>query len=237
MTDKLMPPDHDQSGLPAGFGGESDGLGMPGASGFGTPGPGSASTGSKFSGQVILAAAVLALAGGAIYGMRFYGLNAAFGGEDIKIDYTAEAGLEATKRFDKVMTELDASMTAVQVVDNSTIASDPFTRPKAEEPSAMVYEEPDSMDDLDRLARLAAERRAQEMAERNAMIQSELARLHVQSIVGGRVPAARISGQPVRVGQSIGVFTIVDIAGQTVTVEADGMRFELGIGVEPKQID
>ena len=135
------------------------------------------------------------------------------------------------------MTELDASMTAVQVADNAAIASDPFTRPKAEDPASAVFDEPDSMDDLDRLARLAAERRAQELAERNALIQSELARLHVQSIVGGRVPAARISGQPVRVGQTVGAFTIVEIAGQTVIVEADGLRFQLGIGVEPKQID
>ena len=84
MTDKLMPTEHDNAGFPAGFGTDAADLAGPGPAGLAPP-----ASSSRLSGQVVLAAAVLALAGGAIYGMRFYGLNAAFGGEDIKIDYSA----------------------------------------------------------------------------------------------------------------------------------------------------
>lgn len=239
MTDNLMPTDEPTGGMPASMTGEDDSLGMPGlGSPLGAPIPGATGgeSKSKVSGQIILAAGVLLLAGGAIYGMRFVGLNAAFGGENIKIDYDAENSLESAKRFDSVMAELEASMSAVQIAEGN-LAAEPFNRPAEEAPEPGVFEEPDSVDDLDRLARLAAERRMQEMSERAQLVQGELMRLNVQGVIGGRVPAARINGQPVRVGNTIGVFEVVEIAGQSVFVEADGQRYELRIGLEPRIVE
>lgn len=235
MNDKLMPTDQGGgSGLPGGLMDGPDGLGPLGSQ---TPASfTSGSSGSKVSGQVLLAAGVLAIAGGAIYGMRFVGLNAAFGGESIKIDYTGDKSIESAKRFDRVMSELDASMTAVQVLDTRTLSSAPFTRPAEDEPE-VANNEPSSLDDLSRLARLAAEQQRKEAEARAQALAGELARLNVQGIVGGRVPAARINGQPVRVGQQLGSFTVTDIAGQSVFVEADGVRYELGIGAEPRRLD
>ncbi|MFK7884433.1 MAG: hypothetical protein AB8F26_09670 [Phycisphaerales bacterium] len=238
MTDNLMPTDSTSGGLPNAMNAEDDSLGLPGVgSPLGTSVAGSTGeSAKKVSGQVVLAGAVLLLAAGAIYGMRFVGLNAAFGGENIKIDYTAEQGLESAKRFESVMAELEASMSAVQLAEGQ-LAAEPFSRPVEDAPEPGVYEEPNSMDDLDRLARLAAERRMQEMSERAQLVQGELMRLNVQGVIGGRVPAARINGQPVRVGNMLGVFEVVDISGQSVFVEADGQRYELRIGLEPRVVE
>jgi len=233
MSDSLMPT-NDEGGLPANLTGESDALGMPGIPAAPIAAPQSK---SKVSGQVVLAGVVFALAGSAIYGMRFMGVNAAFGGESIKIDYTAEKGLESAKRFERVMAELDASMSAVQVADGGSLGAASFLRPVEDEPDTGAYSEPTGIDDLDRLARLAAERRQLELEERTQLIQGELGRLNVQGIIGGRVPAARINGQPVRVGQSLGVFEVVEISGKGVIVEADGARFELRIGLPPRAVE
>ena len=86
MTDKLMPTEGDR--LPSGLPGFDNTTGIPSlAVGPGWTGLSSHSE-SKISGQVALAGLVLIMAAGAIYGMRFVGLNAGFGGEDVKIDYT-----------------------------------------------------------------------------------------------------------------------------------------------------
>lgn len=228
MTDNLMPTDN-EGGLPANLTGESDDLGMPGIPAV-TPVAAPASK-SKVSGQVVLAGAVLLLAGGAIYGMRFMGLNAAFGGEEIKVDYTAEKSEETARRFERVMAELDASMSAVQVAEAGSLGSSSFNRPVEDEPDPGAYQAPTDLNDLDRLARIAEERRLRAAEERMELIQGELSRLNVQGIIGGRIPAARINGQPVRVGQELGVFEVVEISGKGVIVQADGDRYELRIGM------
>ncbi|MEM9372214.1 MAG: hypothetical protein AAGA55_01095 [Planctomycetota bacterium] len=230
MTGNLMPTEN-EGGLPANLTGESDDLGMPGIPAAPAAAPQSK---SKVSGQVVLAGVVLLLAGGAIYGMRFMGLNAAFGGDDIKVDYTAEKGEETARRFERVMAELDASMSAVQVAEGGSLGSASFNRPVEEEPDAGAYQEPADLNDLDRLARLAEERRLQAARDRMELIQGELSRLNVQGIIGGRVPAARINGQPVRVGQQLGVFEVVEISGKGVIVRADGIDYELRIGLPPR---
>jgi hypothetical protein len=233
MSDKLMPTMHD-GGLPANLTGESDDMGIPGIPSAPIVAPQSK---SKVSGQVVLAGAVLLLAGGAIYGMRFVGLNAAFGGDDIKVDYTAEKGLESAKRFERVMAELDASMSAVQIAEGGLLGSSSFSRPVEEVAEPGVYNEPTDLDDLDRLARMAAERRQREIEERMQLIQGELSRLNVQGIIGGRIPAARINGQPVSVGQQLGVFEVVEITGKGVIVQADGDQYELRIGMPPRAVE
>lgn len=243
MTDKLMPTDHDGDRLPSGFAGESDaGLGLAGLGGLTGAGPtgrfAPAPEKSRVSGQIILAAVVLVLAGGAIYGMRFVGLNAGFGDEGVKIDYTSQTGTpEAARRFDRVMTELDSSLGAVQIANTDEIPQTPFSRPETAESGPIVFEEPNDMDDLDRLARMAAEQQRLEQEERMALIQGELARMEVQSIIGGRVPAARVSGQTITIGQTIGIFRVLDIAGGSVFIESDGHKYELRIGLPPRHVE
>lgn len=234
MTDKLMPSSGDR--LPAGLGGLDDPTGIPGLGPASTPTLGVKSE-SKVSGQVILAGLVLIAAGGAIYGMRFVGLNAGFGKDDVKIDYTSQASTpETTRRFGRVMTELDASMAAVQFARSHELPSAPFTRPSTGEPvQEFVFSEPTSMDDLERLARMAEEQRLRQLEERSAALRGELSRLQVQSVMaGGRMPVARVNGQPVTIGKFLGSFEVVDIAGQSVFISADGITWEIPIGLPPK---
>lgn len=235
MTDKLIPSEGDQ--LARGFADSDDPTGIPSLNL--QENPGAAPRGdSKFSVQIVIAGLVLVAAAGAIYGMRSIGLNAGFGQSEVKIDYTSQDGApELARRYGRVMTELDASMSAVQLADSSTLPPAPFTRPGAETEDAPVFEQPSTKDDLERLARLAEERRRQQMEERASLLKNELSRLHVQSIIGGRVPAARINGLPVSVGRTIGPFEVIEISGQSVFVAADEMVWELRIGLPARRID
>ncbi|MCC5824351.1 MAG: hypothetical protein LAT64_12115 [Phycisphaerales bacterium] len=235
MTDKLIPSEGDH--LARGFGETDDPTGIPSLSVNPAATP-SAKPESKVSGQVVLAGVVLVVAAGAIYGMRTVGLNVGFGDSEVKIDYTSQTGTpEMTRRFGRVMTELDASMSAVQLADARALPAAPFTRQKADSGEAPIIEQPNTMDELERLARMAEERRRQLMEERAASLKNELARLHVQSIIGGRVPAARINGMPVTVGRVLGSFEVIEIGGQSVFVAADEMVWELRIGQPARRVD
>lgn len=237
MTDKLMPSSGDR--FPAGLGGLDDPTGIPGLGPASGPVLGTKAE-SKVSGQVVLAGLVLLAAGGAIYGMRFVGLNAGFGKDDVKIDYTSQASSpETVRRFSRVMTELDASMAAVQYAKAEQLPPAPFTRPSTGgEVEEFVFTEPTNMDDLERLARMAEEQRLRQLEERSAALRGELSRLQVQSVMaGGRMPVARVNGQPVTVGKFLGSFEVIDIAGQSVFITADGITWELQIGLPPKIVD
>ncbi len=237
MTDKLMPSEGDR--LPVGIPGLDDPTGIPSFSPSQGAGLSSHSE-SKVSGQVVLAGLVLVLAAGAIYGMRFVGLNMGFGGEDVKIDYISQAGSpESARRFGRVMTELDGSLNAVQFARTAELPPAPFTRPTSNAPAQpFVFEEPSSEDDLIRMARMAEEQRRLQMAQRAELLRNELGRLNVQSVMaGGRMPVARVNGQPVTIGKFLGSFEVVDIANQSVFISADGMTWEVAIGMPAKLID
>lgn len=238
MTDKLMPSEGDR--LPMGIPGLEDPTGIPSLS-VGQQGGGLTShSESKVSGQVVLAGLVLIIAAGAIYGMRFVGLNAGFGGEEVKLDYTSQAGSpESARRFGRVMTELDSSLNAVQFARDDEFPTAPFTRPSTAMPTqTFVFEEPSTEDDLIRMARMAEEQRRLQLQQRAELLKGELARLTVQSVMGGgRMPVARVNGQPVSIGKFIGSFEVVDIAQQSVFITADGMTWELPIGMPARLLD
>ncbi len=238
MTDKLMPSDGDR--LPAGIPGLDDPTGIPSLS-VGPSAPGlTPHSESKVSGQVVLAGVVLILAAGAIYGMRFVGLNTGFGGEDVKIDYTSQAGSpDAARRFGRVMTELDGSLNAVQFAQEDQLPPTPFTRPSSAAPTeTFVFEQPSNEDELLRMQRMAEEQLRLQREQRAELLNNELARLTVQSVMArGRMPVARINGQPVTIGKFIGSFEVVDIANQSVFIAADGITWELPIGMPPRRLD
>lgn len=238
MTDKLMPSEGDH--LPSGIPGFDDPTGIPSLS-VGQSGPGlSSHSKSKVSGQIVIAGVVLVIAAGAIYGMRFVGLNAGFGNDDVKIDYTSQAGTpESAKRFGRVMTELDGSLNAVQFALDEELPPAPFTRPTTATPSeTFVFEEPSNEDDLLRMARMAEEQLRLQREERAELLKNELGRLTVQSVMaGGRMPVARVNGQPVTIGKFLGSFEVVDIANQSVFITADGMTWELPIGMPARLLD
>jgi hypothetical protein len=234
VTDKLIPTEDDR--LAQGF---EDATGIPSLN-TGAPGAGAPhKPESKVSAQVVLAGAVLVLAAGAIYGMRFVGLNAGGGRDNVKIDYTSQSGApEMVRRFERVMTELDASMSAVQLAAGEPLPESPFSRPQQESDQPVAIEQPSTLDDLDRLARLAAEQERLKREERAALLEAELARLQVQGVMaGGRMPVARINGQAVTVGKTLGAFEVVEISGQSVFLTADERVWELRLGTPAREIE
>jgi len=67
------------------------------------------------------------------------------------------------------------------------------------------------------------------------MVVDTLASLTLQGVLGGTIPVARVSGETVRVGDTLSeIFTVKLITGRTVTLETDGKEFQLTME-EPKQ--
>jgi len=71
-------------------------------------------------------------------------------------------------------------------------------------------------------------RRLAELQARLAKVQSEFNKLELNSVLGGSMPIARISGEAVRVGDKIGdYFTVVAIHGRSVELSAEGEIYTL----------
>lgn len=68
-------------------------------------------------------------------------------------------------------------------------------------------------------------------AQRLKQLQSELARLELQTVMGGQTPLAVINGQFVRAGQQLGSFHVESIHAQglQVVLTAEGERFTLSM--------
>ncbi|HEX2839586.1 MAG TPA: hypothetical protein VHN77_15820 [Phycisphaerales bacterium] len=175
--------------------------------------------------QLIVGAVVLALSAGALMGMRAYGSRSGINFEKVSAESTYKEDADRTLAYDRIMadlarvnrpldvpledfghspflarvTEADVGGTAVSVGASHT----PLTPETAEEKND----------------RVAAARKAQLMAE--------VAKLELHTVMGGRVPLARINDETVGLNGTIGPFTVVAIEGRGVTLEAEGYRFNL----------
>jgi hypothetical protein len=89
------------------------------------------------------------------------------------------------------------------------------------------------LDSLDRWLVLTTADDAWEHAYRDLRARADaltdqLAAMKVQSIMGGKTPLVRISGEMYRVGDTVSEdFTITSIEDRTVTLKADGQKFTL----------
>jgi hypothetical protein len=84
------------------------------------------------------------------------------------------------------------------------------------------------------------ERAAQDAARRAEVrrleLESTARSLAVQSIIGGRVPVARINNRTVRVGDRLAeAFTVKRIDDRSVVIEADGMSFTLEMAEQQRR--
>lgn len=192
---------------------------------------------SKFNTQLLVAVGVIAVGAGVIYAMRYIGMRAGLDEKAVSLEYTSEANsTDFKQRFSTVMEHLDESTIAVQLADQGSFAESPFSRPSAM-PVETVRATP-GMSEEERLA-LQRERDAEiERQRRHDLVLQVAMHFRLQGIVDGSNPAARISGQAVRAGMKLGdFFTVEQITGRSVIIEADGMRFELALGKETVQLD
>ncbi|MEM6550972.1 MAG: hypothetical protein AAF750_02360 [Planctomycetota bacterium] len=72
-------------------------------------------------------------------------------------------------------------------------------------------------------------RKMEEQAKKLAALRSEFQTLTLQSVMNGPNPIAVINGDFLRVGATVGSFTITRIDRLTVTLEADGVSYDLSV--------
>lgn len=217
---------------------ETDSTGIPSLKQAPVSAISSSASSSKINTQIVIAGLVLAIGAGAIYGMRHIGMQAGLDEQIVSIDYTADANnAEFSKRFTAVMGMLDKSSLAVQLTDDESFADTPFSRIVEEEVEEYEPIDP-GMSEEEQMAIRRQREMEQEVQRRQDMVISEALRFTLQGVIGGSRPAARVSGIPVRVGMDLGeFFTVAEITGRSVIIEADGMRFELVMGEETMRLD
>ena len=94
------------------------------------------------------------------------------------------------------------------------VKKNPFTLPEAENP------EPDSVGPV-----------ASSTRSRREVLEQELDKLKLESVIGGNMPLAVINGQFVKAGQSVGGFTLTKVGSGSRSVEmaSEGMTFTLSM--------
>jgi hypothetical protein len=189
---------------------------------------------SKVDNQIIIAGVVLLIGVGAVYGMRYLGMAAGLDENAVTIDY-ASSKPEDAKRYLKVMSALDESSHVMQFGEELDMPDHPFSMDEVADDEIAVIP---GMSEEERRA-LQLERDYQNAAAaRENEVMAELYSFDLQGVIGGKRPAARVSGQAVRVGMELGdFFTVVEITGRSVIVEADGKRYELAMGQEAMLVD
>ena len=216
---------------------ETDSTGIPSLKQAPTSVISSSESKSKVNTQLVIAACVLAIGGVAIYGMRYIGMQAGLDENITTIDYASESNTaHFVERFESVMKTLDESTVSIQISDTGEFPEAPFSRPTIQGTSVEKIDTGLSQEERDRIAQERAREREIELRRENVI--GEAMRFKLQGIIGGSRPAARVSGLPVRAGMPMGdFFTVIEITGRTVIIEADGMRFELSMSQETVQLD
>ncbi len=195
---------------------------------------------SPFRGQTFFIGVVLVLGVGVVAGMRQLSLAAAQAGEMFSLDFQPEAeDVEAIAKFDRVMRDLERSGRPMQVPLDA-VKANPFTFSFNDEPIDAEPGEDMSLAQLreqQRRAALEEQRLADVALAREKEILTALDELKVQSVLGGRAPVARVSGEAVREGDQVGMFRAVKISGRTVVLEVDQRYFAIQMGTEPREIE
>lgn len=175
---------------------------------------------SQRSRQAVVAALLVAGAVGAIFAMRQFGMGPAVSLADIDMDYKpapSATGLSPKR----VLADLERSRHAVQVPAEN-ITQDPFELDSAKPAAA----EPVIDHDLARRAELERLRLAREAQQK--VLADAFAKLHLQGVMGGSTPMARIDGRVYKIGMTVAErFTLSAIEGREVTLTADDRAFVL----------
>lgn len=166
-------------------------------------------------------AIIIMIGSGLLFGMRQLGMAGGVELIDIKIDYPIDERDRASGPDHRsILEDLRTSGEVVQV-PAELVQMNPFEW-KAETTQNEVVDDGPLRE---------AERLRKEQAARDNQIRSALASLKLNSVMGGRVPMAQISGNLVREGDTIDPgFTVTRIEGRSVTLRVDGRDFVLTLG-------
>jgi hypothetical protein len=174
-------------------------------------------SGRKFSVQSIVMVLVVLVSAVAVVGMRAMGTRGGIAMGNDEVQYTAQDA-DVGVRFARVMGDLARVQRPLDVALGEFGRSPFMLRAGAADAPAS---------DMTPEQRAEKERRDRQETRRR-QIDESFASLTIQSIIGGRVSLARISGDVYSEGDVInGLFKVVSIEDRTVHLEADGQRFEL----------
>lgn len=192
--------------------------------------PPAAPPAKRVSSQAVVLGVVLIGAGVVLFGMRHLGMGPKLSLANLKIDYEpVEKGIDGAARTAKVLKELEIVAQPVQI-KGEELGRNPFRLLSVAAPAAQLTDDGWKMQaESDAAARQAElDRKALEAA--NSAITAELARLKLYSIMGGRVPLARINEETVTIGDTVGGrFVVLNIEGRVVTLEAEGKQFTISV--------
>lgn len=176
----------------------------------------------RHSGTLVLLMVVV-VAGVALWGMRELGKSGMPGFADVKIDYPLDdlQLVSTDAKGQDILQQLAVSQQVPQL-PLEAVANNPFEWRGAMIQATAVTSTPtiDPVDEAEqaRLARLKA-------------IESEFARFRLNSVIGGSMPVARISGELVRIGDQVGeYFTVQSIGTRRVILQADDKMYTLTMG-------
>lgn len=185
----------------------------------------------RVSSQAVVLAAILIGAGGLLWGMRHMGMGPKMSLASLKLEYErTDDGAEAKQRYAKVIAELAEAANPVQI-KGEELGRNPFrliatSQPASELASTADWQQNAEAEAAARQAEL--ERKQREAAD--AALAGAIDSLYLHSVIGGRVPLARIGNQTVTVGDRVADrFTVLAIEGRSVTLDAGGRSFMISI--------
>jgi hypothetical protein len=171
----------------------------------------------------VIMALVLVGSGGLLFGMRKLGTSSGATGAGIQIDYTRDQTVTAAMQ-EKVLNQLAASATPLQVPSEhlNLESKNPFALPVSKVGTVIAM-----TDDPD--ARLRAESLAK-ITARKEEIKTKLAEVHLQGVMMGKIPLARVDGNTVRAGDLVNeLFTVKQINERSMVLTVDGQDFEVAM--------
>lgn len=189
----------------------------------------SSGSGKKVNVQTLVVVGVIIASVGLLYAMRRHGMGAGMTFETVMIDYNWDNSSPSSLAHQRrVLADLARSGEQVQAPVEQ-LPKNPFMLELASAPADLRTETPIAWDPSADARRLALQSQVREKE-----ILSELSALELHSVMGGRVPLARIGSKLYQIGDQVGgLFKIAAIHGRTVDLEADGRLYSLSIA-EPE---
>lgn len=179
---------------------------------------------AKISTQAITLGVLLVVGGGMIYGMRILGIGPLTTlAKTVVPDYDLTKPAARSGDHKRILADLEANHASGQVPADQ-VQKNPFSLADLMTPTASAT----PADNGEAAARAAADRAKRDADAKRKRLQTTLAGLKINGILGGSNPVARISGEAVRVGDTVAdMFKVKAIHGRAVELEFEGETFTL----------
>lgn len=191
--------------------------------------PGTVKAPRAGSSNLIVFGLVLGVSAGALFTMRQLGIKSGFTFQEaVAVEYQPPDPSKAAT-YERIMQDLAEAQRPLDVAMGE-LGLSAFAIAQAPAPGAAAVAP--ALTPEERAAQDAARRAEVRRLELEATARS----LAVQSIIGGRVPVARINNRTVRVGDRLADnFTVKSIDDRSVVIEADGMTFTLEMAEQQRR--